>query len=93
MYDDVEIPLPETFTDIDLEKLPVPLQKLATRGGGRLKTFDRELLQWIYRSYYGAVSHVDHEIGLILDALEATGEADNTLIGGGVSQHIHSFVS
>lgn len=80
MYDGVEIPLPETFTEIDLEKLPIPVQKLATRGGGKMKTFGRERLQWIYRSYYGAISHVDHEIGLLLDVLEKTGKADDTLI-------------
>ena len=79
MYDDVEIPLPETFTEIDLQQLPLPLQKLTTRGGG-MKTIDRERLQWIYRSYYGAISHVDHEIGLILDTLETTGKSENTII-------------
>ena len=80
LYADVDIPLPETFTEEDLKKLPLPLQKLATRGGGTMKTVDREVLQWIYRSYYGAISHVDHEIGRILEALDASGQADNTLI-------------
>ena len=37
-------------------------------------------MEWVYRSYYGTISHVDHEIGLLLDALEASGQADNTLI-------------
>ncbi|MFN0165793.1 MAG: sulfatase-like hydrolase/transferase [Bryobacteraceae bacterium] len=30
--------------------------------------------------YYGMISEVDHNIGRILDALEASGEADNTFI-------------
>ncbi len=80
MYDGVEIALPARFTEEDLKKLQLPLQKLATRGGGDALKTDRERLQWIYRSYYGAISHVDHEIGLLLDALEATGCAAHTLI-------------
>ncbi len=80
MYDNVTIPLPETFTEADLPSLPLPLQKLATRGKGGLQVLDPERLEWVYRSYYGAISHVDHEIGLLLDVLEASGQADNTLI-------------
>jgi len=80
MYNDVDIPVPESFTQEDLKKLPPPLQKLAMRDGGREMKIDRQRLEWMYRSYYGAISQVDHEIGLILDTLEASGQADNTLI-------------
>ncbi len=80
MYDNVDIPLPDKFTEEDLKKLPLPYQKLATRENGGLHKVDRERLEWIYRSYYGAVSHVDHEIGLLLEALEASGQAKNTII-------------
>ena len=31
-------------------------------------------------AYYGMVSYIDHKIGLLLDALEQTGAADNTVI-------------
>ena len=79
LYDDVTIPLPETFGDADLQKLMLPLQKLATRDNGLVK-LDRARLEWMYRSYYGAISQVDHEIGMLLDALEASGQADNTII-------------
>ena len=41
---------------------------------------DRERLQWIYRSYYAAISQVDKEIGLILNTLGETGQAENTII-------------
>jgi arylsulfatase A-like enzyme len=43
--------------------------------------------------YYAIISHADHHIGRILDALEATGKADNTIIifsgdhGLAVGQH------
>ncbi len=36
--------------------------------------------QEIRRVYYAMISRVDHQLGRILDALERTGEADNTLV-------------
>jgi choline-sulfatase len=80
MYDGVEIPIPDTVGTPGLDDLPLPLQKLATRNESGKFQMDPERLRWIYRSYYGAISHVDHEIGLLLDALEASGQAANTLI-------------
>lgn len=79
LYNDVTIPLPPPTTLADIKHLPLPLQKLILRGRPVYDT-DRERLQWIYRSYYGAISHVDREVGRILDALEATGQADNTIV-------------
>ncbi len=32
------------------------------------------------REYYAIITHMDHQIGIILDELERTGEADNTYI-------------
>ncbi|NIA15080.1 MAG: sulfatase-like hydrolase/transferase [Nitrospiraceae bacterium] len=79
MYNDVEIPLPRETTIEEIRKLPEPVQVLALRGGPRsIEVRDR--LQWMYRSYYGSVSHIDREVGLILDTLESTGQADNTIV-------------
>ena len=45
------------------------------------------------RDYYAMIAHMDHEIGTVLDALEATGEIEDTLIiwtadhGLAVGQH------
>jgi arylsulfatase A-like enzyme len=79
MYEHVDIPIPPTVSLEAINKLPLPLQKLALRNG-RGPNLDRERLEWAYRSYYGTISHVDHEMGLILDALEASGKAANTII-------------
>ncbi|MDR3403038.1 MAG: sulfatase-like hydrolase/transferase [Chthoniobacter sp.] len=80
MYDGVEIPIPESVTDDDLQTLPLPLQKLATRNGLGALERPRDKVEWAYRSYYGTISHVDREIGLLLDTLAASGQADNTLV-------------
>ena len=33
-----------------------------------------------YAKYYGLISHLDHHIGRVLDTLEKTGQADNTIV-------------
>lgn len=78
MYDDVEIPLPRLVTLDDIHKLPLPAQKQILRSS--TLDMDRVRLEWIYRSYYAAMSMVDHQVGLILDALEKSGKAGNTII-------------
>lgn len=80
LYNDVEIPVPERFTQDDLKKLPLPLQKLATRDKGGLLQIDRPRLEWMYRSYYAAISQIDAEVGLLLQALEDSGQAQNTIV-------------
>ncbi len=78
MYDDVEIPLPTLATPDDIRKLPLPVQKQIARSP--LYEIDRTRLQWMYRSYYAGISMVDHEMGQILDELERSGKAENTII-------------
>lgn len=77
MYDDVEIPLPRLATPDDIGKLPLPVQKQIARSP--LYKVDPVRLQWIYRSYYGGISMVDHEVGQILDELDRSGKAQNTI--------------
>jgi len=79
MYDDVEIPLPASVTIEEIRRLPAPVQKQILRGRPQYG-MERERLQWIYRSYYASVSMLDREIGLILDELEQSGRATNTII-------------
>ncbi len=56
----------------------------ATRGepihGGWFQAHDDERLRRDMACYYGMTSFMDHEIGRILAALEASGRADNTLV-------------
>jgi len=84
MYSDVMIPLPKQTTRQEIEQLPPHLQALILRDEQRGRTapyaMDRETLQWIYRSYYGTVSHIDHEVGRILTMLEETGQSENTIV-------------
>jgi len=60
--------------------LPEPVRKLAYREGKKyFKTGSEEIL-WKYRAYYGAVSQIDHEVGLTLELLKELGLEENTLV-------------
>jgi arylsulfatase A-like enzyme len=63
----------------DIRKLPLPLQKQILRFKPEYG-MDRARLQWIYRTYYAMVSMVDREVGGILDELERSGKAGNTIV-------------
>ena len=80
MYNDVDIPLPKTETLDDIRRLPPPVQKLILRTAKPQYETDRTRLQWMIRSYYAAISHIDREVGRILAALDETGQADNTIV-------------
>ncbi|HLJ16132.1 MAG TPA: sulfatase-like hydrolase/transferase [Bryobacteraceae bacterium] len=79
MYDGADIPLPRRVTLDDIHKLPLPVQKLILRGRPEYAT-DPKRLEWMYRSYYAAVSMVDCEIGKILEELERSGRARDTIV-------------
>lgn len=79
MYDDVELPLPREVSLDDIRKLPPPLQKQILRFKPEYG-MPRARLEWIYRSYYAMVSMVDREVGGILDALDRSGKAGNTIV-------------
>ena len=79
MYNDAQIPLPAAETKETIGRLPLPVQKLILRGRPEY-LMDRSELEWAYRSYYGTISHVDREIGLILGELKELGLMDRTIV-------------
>jgi len=79
LYNEVDIPLPRRVGLEYIQRLPLPVQKMILRGTPRYDT-DRELLQWMYRSYYGSVTWLDQEIGATLDELERCGKLEDTIV-------------
>ena len=83
LYDPDELPLATLTTP------PQGAPAFASHHGGELRSgydvpasgaFDTALQRELVHGYYACVSYVDAQIGRLLDALEATGEADNTII-------------
>jgi arylsulfatase A-like enzyme len=77
MYDPAKVPLPKNFM------VEHPFDN------GELKIRDEQLLPWPrteqavrqeIAKYYGMISHMDEQIGRILDTLDETGLAENTIV-------------
>jgi arylsulfatase A-like enzyme len=77
LYDPAKLPLPKSF----LPQHPF--------NNGEMTVRDEQLAPWprtpeVIRKhiaeYYGMISHLDAQVGRILDALEKTGHAKNTII-------------
>jgi len=78
LYRAALMPLPNV--PADAESLQTYVNKCQNRYKYRDQGIDRNLLRNIKAFYYACISFVDFQIGRVLDALEATGQIDNTLI-------------
>lgn len=80
LFDDVEFQLPKAESLAEIQRLPLPLQKLILRGDKPPYDMDRERLQWIYRSYHASITHIDREVGLILNSLTDLAIENDTIV-------------
>jgi uncharacterized sulfatase len=74
LYDDVNIPIPQTPSHAT--PLPQPVVDQWCSNFGLSQDERREAM----RAYYACISFVDEQIGRILDQLERSGKADDTLV-------------
>lgn len=78
LYDPVRMPLPKYTADDDSMQMLV--NKIQNRYKYRDIGSDLNLIRCMKAYYYSCVSFVDFQVGKILDALEASGQLDNTMI-------------
>ncbi len=78
LYDGAEIPAPRQYAQADRPRHPVldALRKYSNYDDG----FNEEKVRIARQSYYGLVSFLDHNIGLILDTLRDSGQIDRTRV-------------
>lgn len=74
MYDPATLPLPPT-----LEERGEPCAYLAGKSGRPGPDHEAEMRE-IMAQTYGMISHIDASIGRVMAALEAGGQADNTIV-------------
>lgn len=85
--------VPQEFLDLyPLDSLPMPRRsdegewdrhpamEVYRRGCGLEEPLSREETLRAVQAYYGLVSFMDAQVGIVLDALEATGHAENTIV-------------
>lgn len=73
-YDPKAIPIP---------KLPTNIKEIRAQQQGRGKRAyidDEQMLRVMSAAYYGAIAHIDQQIGRLLGELEKLGMADNTIV-------------
>jgi arylsulfatase A-like enzyme len=73
--------VPQTFLDLyDRQSFRLPGYPLEIEAQGAYDRFPIEQLREARHGYYAMVSEVDHHVGRILDVLEETGQAQNTIV-------------
>jgi iduronate 2-sulfatase len=74
--DKISVPtLPEGY----LDSLPEPARKSVTRKKEQVN-LKEELAKQAIQAYYASITFADAQLGIVLDALDETGLADNTII-------------
>lgn len=82
-YDRFPLPsihLPEGYKEDDLADLPKPGQWIALHTGHHQDIVAAGMWEQCLQSYYASLTYVDEQIGRLLDALDHSPNADNTLI-------------
>ncbi len=74
--EDIVVPV---VPDGYLETLPLPARKSITRKKDQLN-LKPELARQAIQAYYASISFADAQVGRVLDALDASGLADNTIV-------------
>ena len=72
--------MPDPVIPEDWEFLQTPINRAQNRYKIRDDGWNRHLARCIKAYYYACISFVDYQVGRILQALESTGQLDNTLI-------------
>ena len=79
-YEDADIDLPVFPAGLDDHHSMMDLNLNAYHGTGRYDLRNEEGLYRLRRAYYALVSYMDDKVGGLLDALDETGLAENTVV-------------
>lgn len=80
MYPLEEIEIPESYKADDLDDVPEIARVWATRLGIHEAVVSQGLWHEYLRSFYAATTYIDGQIGRVLDALDSSPYADNTIV-------------
>ncbi|NKB70519.1 MAG: sulfatase-like hydrolase/transferase [Candidatus Latescibacteria bacterium] len=80
MYEGADIAIPEFPANLDDTYSLLDQNLNAYHGTRRFNLRDPDGLYRLRRAYYGLVTYMDRKVGELLDALDETGQADNTVV-------------
>lgn len=77
-YEGAPIDVPADATDVEVSAMDEWLNE--THETDAVDLHDADNLRALRRAYYGLVTYVDQKVGEIVEALESTGQLDNTVL-------------
>jgi choline-sulfatase len=80
LYENVDVPIPSWPEDVESTYSALDRWANDAHGCADVDLDDPVALQALRRSYYGLVTYVDRKLGELLDVLDATRQADDTLV-------------
>jgi arylsulfatase A-like enzyme len=80
LYPLENIKIPDSYLPGDLEDVPAVARWRATKRGTHAAVVNQGLWREYLRSFYAATTYIDEQIGRVLDALENSPYADNTIV-------------
>lgn len=80
LYPPESIPEPEGFLEGDLKDVPECARWLANHRGIHKGITERGLWKRTLQAYYASITYADEQLGRVLDALEASDYAENTIV-------------
>lgn len=80
LYPLESIQIPPSYRADDLEDVPAPGRRQATHQGTHAAVINAGLWREYLRSYYASVSYIDEQVGRVVDALDASPHARNTVV-------------
>ena len=80
MYPIEDINIPDSYLEDDLDDLPEIARMLATHRGWHKEITERNLWEKTLQAYYASITYADEQLGRVLDALENSQYANNTII-------------
>jgi arylsulfatase A-like enzyme len=79
-YDPDEIPLPKAYTEEEMIHLPPHIRNRFEAGYDALPALGEANMRRLLAHYYGLMTHIDREIGKIVEALVSSGQYQDTII-------------
>jgi choline-sulfatase len=80
LYEGQPIDIPEFPDNLDETYSELDCWLNTVHGVGEINLHDPDNLRTLRRAYYGLVTYVDRKVGELLDALEGTGQREDTVI-------------
>jgi arylsulfatase A-like enzyme len=79
-YDENDVPLADGYSEEQIRRMPEHIRKIITNNPNSVAKLGRDNMKKLLTQYYGLITHIDSEIGKIINVLKQRNLYDNTII-------------